>query len=234
MLPARRVQSGGRVTEKPPRRRESSINISACVTSVQRRRRPLRKLTRRLGRSRLRSPRQEVECDRKGSECSSVAHLAWCARMCVIVAVTELFYQCECMVTSRPAFHRRMASPTIVALQPTMQNEDVIAADSSATPALPTFKRKKRPQAVRSSLLRGDTPGDASDSSAREQTPLSGFEGDAEDSTRCARLAPRLDLRTTRDRMLNRNCHLFAARHSRNCWRSVASNGAPLGLNSIA
>ncbi|KAG0656041.1 hypothetical protein C6P46_000473 [Rhodotorula mucilaginosa] len=64
-----------------------------------------------------------------------------------------------------------------------MSDAHPISADSSATPAVPTFKRKKRPQAVRSSLLRGDTPGDASDSSAREQTPLSGFEGDAEDST---------------------------------------------------
>jgi hypothetical protein len=76
-----------------------------------------------------------------------------------------------------------------------MSDAHPISADSSATPAVPTFKRKKRPQAVRSSLLRGDTPGDASDSSAREQTPLSGFEGDAEDSTRCARYSRCLDLR---------------------------------------
>lgn len=57
---------------------------------------------------------------------------------------------------------------------------------SAETPSVPTFKRKKRPQATRSSLLRGDTPAESSDTSTREQTPLSGFEGDVDDSTRCA------------------------------------------------
>ncbi|GAA5873526.1 hypothetical protein JCM3774_000040 [Rhodotorula dairenensis] len=55
--------------------------------------------------------------------------------------------------------------------------------ESNETPSIPTFKRKKRPQATRSSLLRGDTPGESSDGSTREQTPLSGFEGDVDDST---------------------------------------------------
>lgn len=133
------------------------------------------------------------------------------------------------------ASHRRSASPTKVALQRTMSNEDVISADSSAAPAIPTFKRKKRPQAVRSSLLRGDTPGgDASDSSAREQTPLSGFEGDAEDSTRSARQPLDWTCVTTREGTLIKNCHTLAARPSRNFWRSAGSNGAPLDSNSIA
>ncbi|GAA5990733.1 hypothetical protein JCM10908_003212 [Rhodotorula pacifica] len=61
-----------------------------------------------------------------------------------------------------------------------MSDADISSAGLSETPTIPTFKRKKRPQAVRSSLL---TAGDASDPSTREQTPLSGFEGDAEDST---------------------------------------------------
>lgn len=57
------------------------------------------------------------------------------------------------------------------------------AADVAA--AAPTFKRKKRPQAVRSALLNRDqSAGDASDPSTREQTPLSGFDGDVDDSTR--------------------------------------------------
>ncbi|BGP53606.1 hypothetical protein JCM8202_001473 [Rhodotorula sphaerocarpa] len=56
------------------------------------------------------------------------------------------------------------------------------AADVAA--AAPTFKRKKRPQAVRSALLNRDqSAGDASDPSTREQTPLSGFDGDVDDST---------------------------------------------------